>query len=34
MPTICDAMFELFRAHGMTTIFGNHGSTELRILAD
>jgi benzoylformate decarboxylase len=29
-----EASFELFRAHGMTTIFGNPGSTELPMLAD
>jgi benzoylformate decarboxylase len=34
MPTVRDATFELFRAHGMTTIFGNPGSTELPMLAD
>jgi benzoylformate decarboxylase len=34
MPTIREATFELFRAHGMTTIFGNPGSTELPMLAD
>src|SRR5437660_6686187 len=28
-----EATFELFRAHGMTTIFGNPGSTELPMLA-
>jgi len=32
--TIREAAFELFRAHGMTTIFGNPGSTELPMLAD
>ncbi len=30
--TVRDATFELFRAHGMTTIFGNPGSTELPML--
>jgi benzoylformate decarboxylase len=34
MPTVRDASFDLFRAHGMTTIFGNPGSTELPMLAD
>jgi benzoylformate decarboxylase len=34
MPTVRDAAFELFRARGMTTIFGNPGSTELPMLAD
>jgi benzoylformate decarboxylase len=34
MPTVREAAFELFRAHGMTTIFGNPGSTELPMLAD
>ncbi len=34
MPTVRDAAFELFREHGMTTIFGNPGSTELPMLAD
>ena len=33
MATIREATFELFRAHGMTTIFGNPGSTELPMLA-
>ena len=32
MPTVRDAAFELFRARGMTTIFGNPGSTELPML--
>ena len=32
--TIRDAAFELFRARGMTTIFGNPGSTELPMLGD
>src|SRR5438270_10409922 len=31
--TIREATFELFRARGMTTIFGNPGSTELPMLA-
>jgi benzoylformate decarboxylase len=34
MPTVREATFELFRAHGMTTMFGNPGSTELPMLAD
>ena len=34
MATIREATFDLFRAHGMTTIFGNPGSTELPMLAD
>ncbi len=34
MPTVRDAAFELFRARGMTTMFGNPGSTELPMLAD
>ncbi len=34
MPTVREATFDLFRAHGMTTIFGNPGSTELPMLAD
>jgi benzoylformate decarboxylase len=33
MPTVREATFELFRAHGMTTMFGNPGSTELPMLA-
>src|SRR5580704_4562313 len=32
MTTVRDASFELFRKHGMTTIFGNPGSTELPML--
>jgi benzoylformate decarboxylase len=32
MTTVRDAAFELFRKHGMTTIFGNPGSTELAML--
>src|SRR5436305_15194263 len=32
MPTVREATFELFRAYGMTTIFGNPGSTELPML--
>ncbi len=34
MPTVRDAAFDLFRAKGMTTMFGNPGSTELPMLAD
>ncbi len=34
MSTVREATFELLRAHGMTTIFGNPGSTELPMLAD
>jgi benzoylformate decarboxylase len=34
MPTVRDATLDLFRAHGMTTMFGNPGSTELPMLAD
>jgi benzoylformate decarboxylase len=34
VPTVLGASFDLFRAHGMTTIFGNPGSTELPMLAD
>jgi benzoylformate decarboxylase len=32
MTTVRDASLELFRKHGMTTIFGNPGSTELAML--
>ncbi len=32
MTTVREASFDLFRAHGMTTIFGNPGSTELPML--
>jgi benzoylformate decarboxylase len=32
MSTVREAAFELFRRHGMTTIFGNPGSTELPML--
>jgi len=32
MTTVREAAIELFRAHGMTTIFGNPGSTELPML--
>jgi benzoylformate decarboxylase len=34
MPTVREAAFDLFREHGMTTVFGNPGSTELPMLAD
>jgi benzoylformate decarboxylase len=34
MPTVREATFDLFRAHEMTTIFGNPGSTELPMLRD
>jgi benzoylformate decarboxylase len=34
MPTVREATFELLRTHGMTTIFGNPGSTELSMLTD
>ena len=34
MPTVREATFDLLRANGMTTIFGNPGSTELPMLAD
>ena len=34
MTDVREASFELFRAHGMTTMFGNPGSTELPMLAD
>ncbi len=34
MTTVRDASFELFRQHGMTTVFGNPGSTELPMLQD
>jgi benzoylformate decarboxylase len=34
MPTVRAASFDLFRAHGMTTMFGNPGSTELPMLAE
>ncbi len=32
MTSVRDAAYELFRAHGMTTMFGNPGSTELPML--
>src|SRR3954471_9475388 len=34
MPSVREASFDLFRARGMTTMFGNPGSTELPMLAD
>jgi benzoylformate decarboxylase len=34
MTSVREAAFELFRARGMTTIFGNPGSTELPMLGD
>jgi benzoylformate decarboxylase len=34
MPTVREAAFELFRTRGMTTVFGNPGSTELPMLAE
>jgi len=34
VSTVREATFELLRARGMTTIFGNPGSTELPMLAD
>src|ERR687895_1750005 len=34
MATVRDATFELLRQRGMTTVFGNPGSTELPMLAD
>jgi len=34
MPTVREATLDLFRAHGMTTVFGNPGSTELPMLKD
>jgi benzoylformate decarboxylase len=34
VTTVRDAAFELFRLRGMTTMFGNPGSTELPMLAD
>src|SRR3954467_172022 len=34
MPTVRDATYDLMRAHGLTTMFGNPGSTELPMLAD
>ena len=34
MASVREASFELFRRHGMTTMFGNPGSTELPMLAE
>ncbi len=34
MTTVRDATFDMFRARGMTTMFGNPGSTELPMLKD
>src|SRR5437868_7169694 len=34
MPSVREQTFELLRARGMTTIFGNPGSTELPMLRD
>jgi benzoylformate decarboxylase len=34
MATVREATFELLRRHGMTTVFGNPGSTELPMLRD
>jgi benzoylformate decarboxylase len=34
MPTVREATFDVLRAHGMTRIFGNPGSTELPMLRD
>jgi benzoylformate decarboxylase len=34
MPTVREASYDLFRSLGMTTVFGNPGSTELPMLAD
>ena len=34
MPTVREATLELLRAHEMTTIFGNPGSTELPMLKE
>jgi benzoylformate decarboxylase len=34
MPTIREVTFELLRTHGMTTVFGNPGSTELPMLTE
>ena len=33
MTTVREAAFDLLRTRGMTTIFGNPGSTELPMLA-
>ncbi|MFN2615865.1 MAG: benzoylformate decarboxylase [Thermoleophilaceae bacterium] len=34
MATVREAVYDMFRARGMTTVFGNPGSTELPFLAD
>src|SRR6188508_2581659 len=34
MSTVREAVFEMLRERGMTTVFGNPGSTELPMLAD
>jgi len=34
MPTVREVTYDLFRQHGMTTMFGNPGSTELPMLTD
>jgi benzoylformate decarboxylase len=34
MATVKEATYDLLRAHGITTMFGNPGSTELPMLAD
>ena len=34
MATVREAVFEMFRERGMTTMFGNPGSTELPMLAE
>src|SRR3989449_3163625 len=34
MPTVREATYDLLREYGMTTMFGNPGSTELPMLAD
>src|SRR6187397_3303928 len=34
MASVREVTFELFREHGMTTVFGNPGSTELPMLAE
>ena len=34
MPSVREATYDLFREQGMTTMFGNPGSTELPMLAD
>ena len=33
MTSVREAAYDLFRAQGMTTMFGNPGSTELPMLA-